>query len=226
MPNGQPIEGTTLNRLRNWVHEAHSGAGTRLPSERDLANALQITRPELRKSLAFLEGEGLITRHVGRGTFTCAPPLAVQTSGFLADLSERTPPHDVMIARLKLEPELARMAALHASPSQVKQMQNLAAEIRATTSWEDYEKLDFALHDVIAESAGNILLHELHKIMNAVRQVVVWRKLSTGIDGPPADYHSFDEHDAIVAAIANRDCAAAADKMNAHLQATLDAMAA
>ena len=41
--------------------------------------------------------------------------------------------------------------------------------------------------------------------MNAVRQVVVWRKLSPDSARPPADYHSFAEHEAIVAALENRD---------------------
>jgi DNA-binding FadR family transcriptional regulator len=64
----------------------------------------------------------------------------------------------------------------------------------------------------------------LHKIMNAVRQVVVWRQLSPGFDGPPPDYHSFAEHEAIVAAIARRDRAAAKMAMRAHLTSTLQAM--
>jgi len=224
MQNGQPILDQNLDHLRAWIAETHPDAGSRLPSERDLAKTLELSRPELRKSLAALEIEGRIIRQVGRGTFTAEPPSMTQTAASLAALAERTAPHDAMIARLSLEPELARMAALHASPLQVKTMQDLGARIRASRSWADYEELDFELHDLIAKSAGNVLLYELHKIMNAVRQVVVWRKLTSDIKRPSPDYHSFDEHDAIITAIASRDCSAAKDNMRAHLQATLDTL--
>jgi DNA-binding GntR family transcriptional regulator len=62
--------------------------------------------------------------------------------------------------------------------------------------------------------------------MNAVRQVVVWRQLSLSVEGPPPDYHSFDEHDAIVSAIAKRDRSAVKLAMRAHLKSTLNAMTA
>lgn len=216
-PIGQP---TALGDLRDWL--ARQPTGTRLPAERALAATLGVTRPALRKALDLLQLEGRITRHVGRGTFVASPP-ATSYAG-LAALTARTGPHDAMMARLALEPELARLAALHATPLQISDLHRLAAEVRTATTWDDYEKHDFALHDLIARCAGNALLHELHKIMNAVRQVVVWRQLSPGHDGPPPDYHSFNEHDAIVAAIARRDRAAAAAAMRAHLNATLTAM--
>jgi DNA-binding FadR family transcriptional regulator len=221
---GQPIERSSLDRVRDWLRQNHPEPGSRLLPERTLAETLDMSRPELRKALAVLEIEGLIARHVGRGTFIAKPTKLVQTHTYLAALAERTGPHDAMMARLSLEPELAQLAALHATPLQVAQAQTLATDIRATKTWDDYEKLDHALHDLIAESAGNVLLYELHKIMNVVRQVVVWRQLSPGLDGPLSDYHSFGEHDAIVAAIAQRDRPGARSAMRRHLQSTLNTM--
>lgn len=221
---GQPNTDVTLSQLRLWLEQ--SEIGSRLPPERKLAQSLDVSRPELRKALAILELEGRIKRQVGRGTFInqveVAPPLTQGISG----LTERAGPHDVMMARLSFEPELAHLAALHASRLQISQARDLAVEIRGAKDWETYETLDHALHDLIAQSTGNVLLHELHKVMNAVRKVVVWRKLSQGKDGPAPDYHSFDEHDAIIDAIARRDRAAARTAMRAHLTATLNAMTA
>ncbi|MEP0468910.1 MAG: FCD domain-containing protein [Roseobacter sp.] len=210
--------------MRRWVRESYPETGSRLPPERELAQTLHISRPELRKSLAMLEAEGIISRQVGRGTFVSEPPAVVHASNLLADLTERTGPHDAMTARLVLEPELAGMAALHASARQVREMQEIGAKIRAAKTWDEYERLDFDLHDLIAKSSGNMLLHELHKIMNSVRHVVVWRNLSLDIDRPALDYHSFDEHDAIIEAIASQNCITAKEHMRAHLQATLETM--
>lgn len=50
-------------------------AGKRLPSERELADKLAISRPSVRSILAVLEGEGLIERRHGSGTY----PTRLQT---------------------------------------------------------------------------------------------------------------------------------------------------
>lgn len=223
---GQPIPASSLERLRRWLAQLDCEDGTRLPPERALADTLDISRPELRKALAILENEGRIARHVGRGTFVTTPPDIPHSAAMLAALTDRTGPHDAMIARLAMEPELAYLAALHATPLHISRAQKLLIELRAATDWETYEKLDYSLHDLIAEATGNVLLHELHKTLNAVRQVVVWRQLSQDMHRPPPTYHSFDEHDAIVTAIANRDRVAARAAMRAHLRSTLDTMTA
>ena len=46
-----------------------SGPGSRLPTERQLADDLGVTRTMVRHALALLEAEGRISREVGRGTF-------------------------------------------------------------------------------------------------------------------------------------------------------------
>lgn len=224
LASGQPIGRPGIDRLRDLMRDTDPDVGTRLPPERSLAAELRLSRPELRKALAVLEMEGRIVRHVGRGTFVAATSDVLQSPTAIAALVERTGPHDAMMARLVLEPELAHSAALHATPRQISQARALAADIRNATTWESYEQLDYALHDLIAACAGNVLLHELFKIMNAVRQVVVWRQLSSGSEGPLPDYHSFDEHDAIITAIAERDRSGARAAMRRHLQSTLNAM--
>ena len=220
---GQPKSSTSLEIVRHWLTQSNQKTGSRLPPERILAGTLSLSRPELRKALAVLENEGRINRHVGRGTFAIIPPTPLIS---MADMTDRVSPYDAMTARITLEPELAQLAALHATPQQISRALTLCADIRAAPTWEEYERLDSALHDLIAQSSGNVLLHEMHKIMNAVRQVVVWRQLLLSVEGPPPDYQSFNEHDAIVTAIAKRDCAAAKLAMRAHLKSTLNAMTA
>ena len=96
--------------------------------------------------------------------------------------------------------------------------------MRSAASWQTYEELDSEFHDLLASAAGNSLLHALHNILNGVRFVVVWRRLDTPMAAPPDDYHSFDEHDAIVAALEKRSGTEAFKAMQAHLQSTLSTM--
>src|ERR1700757_4009675 len=50
------------------------GPGSRLPTERQLAADLGVTRSGIRHALAALEADGVISREVGRGTFLSAAP--------------------------------------------------------------------------------------------------------------------------------------------------------
>lgn len=217
----------TLTRLRGWLLAEANAAGTRLPPERELAARLTVSRSELRKALLVLEVEGRLRREVGRGTVVLDPSGARGAAlgeGFLHTLAARTGPHEAMIARLVLEPELARMAALHATPLQITKARVLSDNMRGAASWAEYETQDAAFHDLIAEAAGNPLLHEMHRVLNYVRQKVVWRHLTLPTDRPPADYHSLREHDALVQTLESRDRAGAKEAMRAHLEATLATM--
>ena len=203
--------------LASWLDEHGALPGERLPPERQLSEKLGISRGELRKAMTALEVEGMVERHVGRGTFLCSPPPPSDAS-LIDRLSDVTSPHDAMMARLSLEPEVAGHAAIHASQRHLTEARALAAAMRNAGSWERYEDLDARLHELIAVASGNPLLVELHKIVNAVRLSVVWSRLERPHGGPPADYHSFAEHDEIIAALEKRDRDAARDAMRTHLK--------
>ena len=83
-----------------------------------------MTRGELRKALAELEKDGLIWRHVGRGTFIGARP--VLNLADVAYLGELASPAQVIAARLVIEPELARLAAIYATRSDFDEIQACA----------------------------------------------------------------------------------------------------
>lgn len=224
------MQDKTLMRLRNWIAESDLARGARLPPERELSAALGLSRAELRNALLLLETEGLLDRHVGRGTFMSKSPrpsrAAKGIDAAVSHLAETTGPIDAMTARLVLEPELARMAALNATPNQLRALREMSDAMHAATSWPAYEALDHDFHNAIAAASGNSMLQALFEILNGVRQVVVWRKLAPSDRGPGADYHSFDEHEAILTALENRDGSAASAAMDTHLNSTLQALTA
>jgi len=214
---GAPLE--TRDALANWLAASGAAPGDRLPPERALSERLGISRGELRKAMTALEAEGLVERHVGRGTFL-REPTADDTiyEPLVRRMAEITSPHDAMMARLSLEPELAGHAAIHAAPRHLTEARNLTMAMREAADWAEYEQLDARLHELIAVASGNPLLAELHRIVNAVRVSVVWSNLEIPRNGPPADYHSFAEHDAIVEALEKRDRPAAHAAMKKHLK--------
>jgi GntR family transcriptional regulator, transcriptional repressor for pyruvate dehydrogenase complex len=205
-----------LVRLRAYLAQAQLGGIERLPPERELATALGFTRGELRKALAKLATEGQVWRHVGKGTFLGARPADAALDA--AAMARRTNPAEVMSARLAIEPELARMAALNATLAQIADMRvNLAKSQRAAT-WRQYESYDGRLHRLVAEATQNSLLLGLFDTLSAVRQAVTWGRLRAHPVRPAADHHSFAEHEAIIDAIENRDMLKAAGAMRTHLR--------
>lgn len=209
----------TLSTLQDWLTGSGIKQGDKFPPERVLSSQLGISRAELRKALALLEANGTIVRNVGRGTFLkLASKSNASDFNIAKQLAEVTSPHNAMMARLALEPEIAGFAAIHASPRHLSEARNLCERMRLSQDWHEYESLDSRFHELIAIASGNPVLTELHRIVNAVRISVVWSRLDLPQDGPPPDYHSFDEHDAILNALDKRDRVSATNAMRAHLK--------
>ncbi|NYS26482.1 FadR family transcriptional regulator [Rhodobacteraceae bacterium 2376] len=206
----------TLVQLRAWLSQKDFAEETKLPAERVLCEELGVTRGDLRKALAVLEREGVIWRHVGKGTFIGARPLDNMLS--LTQIESETNPAEVMRARLLIEPILAREAARNATRQDMADIETLMHQARAASTWRQYEALDTALHRAIARAGANSLMLAIFDTVNTVRRSVVWGRLRSVPDRPPLDHHSFAEHDAIVDAIKMRDVEAAERAMFTHLQ--------
>ncbi len=61
--------------FREHILDGSLSAGTRLPTDSELAAEYHLSRDTVRQALALLVGEGLIERIQGRGTFVCQPPI-------------------------------------------------------------------------------------------------------------------------------------------------------
>jgi DNA-binding FadR family transcriptional regulator len=217
------IDGETqgvLTQLRAYLAHEGRSSGARLPPERQLADDLGVSRGTLRRALADLEAEGLIWRHVGRGTFVGNRP--VDTVQDLTDVTRRTNPAGVMEARLALEPELARLAAIHATPADLDELADCVRESRIAGDWRTYEYWDNRLHRAVAQATANIVLLALFDGLNTIRRTVTWGRLRRFSAKPDAGHHSFTEHDRLVGAIGERDSSAAAEAMRQHLRSVRD----
>lgn len=205
-----------LVQLQAYLAQRDLPANSRLPPERELCEQLGVSRGDLRKALAVLEKEGKIWRHVGKGTFVGSGP--VEEIVAISEIAGRANPADLMRARLIVEPEIAREAALHATMDDIAAMRRSLTQTRAAETWRQYENLDNLLHRQIAQASRNTVLLGLFDALNAIRRAMVWGRLRTEPARPPVDHHSFAEHEAIVAAIEDRDLGAAAAAMRTHLQ--------
>src|SRR5438067_797834 len=118
-----------LKRIRKYLEQSGFGEQDRLPAEAELAESLDLTRSRLRYCLNKLAAEGLIWRHVGKGTYFGPRPVLMNGSHLVTDM---TNPREIMEARLQLEPKLARLAALRGTSQHFREMDVCLEKLRAT----------------------------------------------------------------------------------------------
>jgi DNA-binding FadR family transcriptional regulator len=213
------ISGTLdpVARLRSYISDGGFTQGVRLPPERHLTDELGMTRTTLRKALDALERDGVIWRHVGKGTFIAdSSPQA--PSNAMVELGRQLTPFRMMRARMAIEPAIAREAAVNASGDTQLRMQRALERSKAAATWREYEIQDDIFHRTIAEASDNLLLLSLFDQLNGVRRAVAWGNVTRRSAQPSPDHSSFAEHDVIAAAIASRDPLAAYESMRAHLR--------
>lgn len=215
MVNRLDTDISSLKTLRDFLTDQEIGLNGKLPPERRLCTELGLTRGRLRKAMAVLEAEGQVWRHVGRGTFFGPRPVMNLTD--IEYLNAHSRPTEVMEARLAIEPQLAKLAALHGTPSNFSEMRRCKKLCKSAGEWRVYESWDNNFHQAVAKATCNKLLISLFDTLNIVRRSTVWGQLrSTKL--PPANHASFAEHDAIYDAITARDAEAASERMSEHLK--------
>ncbi|RYF00373.1 MAG: FadR family transcriptional regulator [Oxalobacteraceae bacterium] len=202
--------------LQAYLATTRIPADGRLPPERELAEALGISRSQLRKALSVMETDGQLWRHVGRGTFLGPTPLAaINDAASLATAAAAT---DITQARLLMEPELAALAAVHGTAAHAATMRDaMQASCRPGQTWRGYEAQDERLHREIAAAAGNPVLLSLYDQLATIRRVLTWKRVRKRIEGPTLDHPSFAEHERVVAAIIAKDAAGARTHMQHHI---------
>ncbi len=229
MPNegldDQPEVVQALLALRNRVETQLQQHQRRLPAERELASELGVGRSVVRRALAILEKDGLVVRHVGRGTFIAGgsglpPPQlhALTTQGALAiDASQGLSPRELLEVRYALEPAMAELAAVSARPGDISNMQECLRQREEATQLDAYERWDYALHMAIAHATRNSMLIELLELVNRMRRTGAWRQFRRMSIQPNERSLSNDQHRDIVNAIARADPVAAFAAMRVHL---------
>ncbi|MEC5293853.1 FCD domain-containing protein [Aurantimonas sp. C2-6-R+9] len=205
------------SELARMVEEGPFRSGHRLPPERELSVQFSVSRSTLRKALDHLEARGLIYRHVGRGTFFGRP--GANRSAGLLEIGERTSPSELMELRLMIEPQIARLAAVRASPAEIAYMRHCVAKSMTVEEPEAYELWDSTLHRAIAEASHNTLVLAVFESANELRKLTVWGRLRAGLVTPRKNLLFWcEQHRGFVEAIAARDPGLAEQLARVHVE--------
>ena len=229
---GQPAErGLDLAQLI-VAHSLRIGLGAdgRLPTERQLAEDLGVTRSSIRYALGILEAQGQVSREVGRGTYLRSPPgqpgrdeLDGAAAGRpAADARSAFAPADVMLVRRLLEPPAMPLAVAWATAADFAEMDRCLAGGDRAASYEEFETWDLALHRSIFAATHSPLLMTLYSSIETARHGHIWGDLKRRSASAERRSQYQADHHLIVAALKARDSAAAVQAMRAHLARVSD----
>jgi DNA-binding FadR family transcriptional regulator len=127
--------------------------GEQLPTERELALQLDISRPTLRQALVVLQQSGYLESRRGRAGGTWVVDRAA--SGATAALPLAADWSDSLDFRLAIEAGCAMLASTRATAAGLDALQELVVQMDAARTYEEFRRSDIRFHLGIAECTGN-----------------------------------------------------------------------
>ena len=169
-----------VEQIKALIAKGELKPGDRIPSERDLATMLGVSRPSVREAIMVLEAMGFVESRQGGGTFVRALTETSITDP-LARLVERKDPkllRSLVEVRMGLESWSAYLAAQRAEDGEVAEMRRLyeVMETQAQRGVWDAE-VDADFHYAITAASHNSLqmhvLDSIHTLFHTTIQVAL-----------------------------------------------------
>ena len=216
----EPIKKSAISeeistRLLSMIREKRLSPGEKLPPERELAAMLNVSRPSLREALRALAIMNVIEMRQGDGTYITSlePDLLVEHLDFVLSLDNSTF-LQLFEARKIVEVGIASLAAERITDLQIRELEAVQTKsLSSADNFNEFLAVDLELHDIITRAAGNPFLRRF--LTSLSRISLASRKRTVTIPG--VSQQAAVDHQAIIAALKNRDPEAASQAMLAHL---------
>ena len=220
------LKDACVEQLERLILSGEFGAGERLPSERDLAGQLGVSRPVLHQALVVLDAKGLVQIEPRRGVFVCdyrrdaSIPLyttlmAHSDGAYMPELLS-----SLMAARILIETETARLAALNHSEPELSGLLSLLENGQQAARGRNAESLvayDFSFHQNIAIASGNLMYPMIINSLKNVHTNLAGSFYHSYMGGPVI-FEVLVFHNELVDAIQQRQAVRAGDIMVAMLE--------
>jgi len=211
---GSTVEIT--RRLLDYLLSGQLKPGQKIPSERQLAEALAVGRGALREAIKSLSLLGLLEQRIGDGTYLSrsSSDLLPQVIEWGLLLGEKRL-DDLLEARYHLEVLLSELAAQRRTEEQLARLRELVAQMHAAGSddLDGYVRADIAFHLQVATSSGNTVLAGV--LTNIQSLLQAWA--SRVIHAAGETQTSLAMHQPILTALENSDPEAARRAMTLHM---------
>ena len=214
-------QGTLNSRIRQEILRVIAASqlspGDRLPSERELAATLQVSRPSVREAVRALQAEGVLVVRHGQGVFVAGPDARKELRAALAELDHTL--NELFAMREVLEVPAARWAAEHQDAAALAAVQAAYDELEAAldkepVDFDQLQRLDSAYHQQIVRASGNRLLQQTQAVLHELMRT----GMRTTLEVEGRLEQSRTEHLRILTALIEGDAASAAAAAQAHVR--------
>lgn len=221
-----PVSERVAMKLLDLIRTGNLNAGDMLPTENQLAAALQVSRPVVREALRGLAILGVVeSRQGGRCYITDLKPSRLVAPLQMVIAVDESNVDALYEARVSVEGELLKLGVQRVEAGQIKRLQELvSAGYGLTGDPVGFRVLDLEFHQTLMSLAGNPFLERV--ALSLYDLGMEYRRVASETPGVIA--RSAAEHDDIFKAVSSRDPELAAAAMRTHLQSisktTYDAM--
>lgn len=205
-----------VTQVQELIRSERLKPGDRLPSERELAGLLNVSRPVLREALRILVANGQLSVRHGRGVFIERPIAEQDLRAALA--AEQVGLQELFAMREVLELAAAVWAAENAQPEDVSELADTLGRLDEAAAEDNpdfaaLQQLDSAFHRKIVETARNRFLRQTVGVL----QEMMHASMHTTLAVPGRLATSKRDHHAVLDAIGRGDSDGAKEAMRAHL---------
>lgn len=219
---GRPHE-AILAQVEDLLTSGRLRPGDRLPSERDLAEQLGVSRPTVREAMRTLDALGVTTpaSTLGRGAASVVVARPGEAMGAVLRLAVATsdlPVDDVVDLRVLLEREAVGRLAVDPGPDLAEARELLDLMDAPGLPPAEFHRLDAGLHVALARAAGNRAVEVVMTSLRAAIEQYVLRSVPELSDWEAVTVRLRAEHRSVVEAVAAGDPAAAAQRVEDHIR--------
>ena len=199
------VTDAAIIKIKEMILSGELQPGSRLPPEKDLSEALGLSRNSLREAVKALEVVRVLDVRRGDGTYVTSlePELLMEVMSFVVDLHQDDTVLELLAVRRLLEPSAAAMATGRLDSSDLTHLSTMVDEIAdGGTELDALVAHDVEFHHTISAASGNSYLASLlDSLSSSTLRARVWR----GLTQDDAVDRTLAEHRAIVDALASGD---------------------
>jgi len=205
-----------IEQVRDLVTSGRLKPGDRLPSERELSQALSVSRSSVREAIRAMESLGLIDARAGEGTFVVPVSGSRRSDPIVASLHQDwSTQHKLFEVRRVIEPDLAALAARRATAEQIERLRAILNDQEAEIARGGTGvKQDNLFHFLMAEATGN---EALVRIVDSLMDLLL-KTREESLQHDERRARSLKQHRTILAAIEARDSPGAERLMRDHIR--------
>jgi len=217
------ISDHVFDQLRKLIFSGELKSGQKVMTERELADALDVSRNSVREAINKLVIMGLVEQRQGQGTFVCSVEDAVKIPLGTVMEAQEASLVDLLELRLGIECNAAAMAARRATDEDLAAMEAALDEMIADTATGGLGTgSDLSFHMAIAAATKNPMQIYIMKNVVDFLHIGIRENLIHLYEKPENISTILEQHQAIYQAIRSGNPDTAFQAMKNHIDFVID----